>query len=275
MKQTFTTRELKRWFLSAMTQPRAATRTDEHKDKIERDRAGKHNFRLPRSSFRFFSNSTAQRFAVDLLDQQIWCWGQDIVKSDGNLLLRLGFSRQRQEGQSTRYFAQTPKGGSISLWGFGIVYSLPELGSVYLGRYEFGPLLHNDIRPEYDRSESWKSFFCPESASAQQRARHLVSAFCQWVAGYEHWVLETLGVTYRRDCLAERSSSPKVGPAEMAHSWESLEKKVLNSAGQFGFGGNWGRLLMPVRENAHASRLHSIPQRFAKRARKYDLGASR
>ena len=32
-----------------------------------------------------------------LLDQQCWCWGQDIRHPDGNLLLTHGFVRERHE----------------------------------------------------------------------------------------------------------------------------------------------------------------------------------
>ena len=30
--------------------------------------------------------------AINLLSQQIWCWGKDIEKSEGNWLLEIGFS---------------------------------------------------------------------------------------------------------------------------------------------------------------------------------------
>ena len=31
--------------------------------------------------------------AVDLLNQQIWYWGRDICKEEGNLLVEIGFER--------------------------------------------------------------------------------------------------------------------------------------------------------------------------------------
>ena len=31
--------------------------------------------------------------AVGLLSQQIWCWGKDILRSEGNWLLHQGFTR--------------------------------------------------------------------------------------------------------------------------------------------------------------------------------------
>lgn len=72
-----------------------------------------------------------QRQGQELLHQQCWNWGRDIVRPEGNLLLEAGFVKQRPpEGiaGSTRYALRLADGGCWMLWGFGFFYATPELG---------------------------------------------------------------------------------------------------------------------------------------------------
>ena len=60
-----------------------------------------------------------------LLDQQLWCWGQDIRRVDGNALLAYGFTRHRPpEGEhgSPAYEWRGSGRSRVILWGFGFFY---------------------------------------------------------------------------------------------------------------------------------------------------------
>ena len=80
--------------------------------------------------------------AINLLSQQIWCWGKDIEKSEGNWLLEIGFSRLElpndREGTSI-YSLNISEKRCIYLRAFGILYVDTKYGSIFLPRYEFLP----------------------------------------------------------------------------------------------------------------------------------------
>ena len=64
--------------------------------------------------------------AVDLLNQQIWYWGRDICKEEGNLLLEIGFERieppPTSDAVSSVYSLELPGNRNIILRGYGIFY---------------------------------------------------------------------------------------------------------------------------------------------------------
>lgn len=66
--------------------------------------------------------SRTRKYATILLDQQLWCFGCDIRRTAGNLLLEYGFERKRppisQKGSSC--YSLNWQGKQILLWGFGI-----------------------------------------------------------------------------------------------------------------------------------------------------------
>lgn len=88
--------------------------------------------------------STQRQRAETLLDQQFWCWGQDVRYPGGNLLLDYGFVRQRppagQRGSSAYTLAPTP-GRHLVLRGFGLSYAADGVGNLFLPRYGFAPRL--------------------------------------------------------------------------------------------------------------------------------------
>ena len=50
--------------------------------------------------------NNVRKIGTTLLDQQLWCWGQDIRRTEGNALLAYGFTKHRPlEGKhgSTAY----------------------------------------------------------------------------------------------------------------------------------------------------------------------------
>jgi hypothetical protein len=79
-----------------------------------------------------------------LLSQQLWYWGCDVRRPEGNLLLDHGFARTRpSEGVqgSTIYALEPTPGAQVILWGFGVFFGRGELGGLFLNRFRFEPLL--------------------------------------------------------------------------------------------------------------------------------------
>ena len=81
--------------------------------------------------------------AVGLLSQQVWCWGRDILRPEGNWLLQNGFvcikPPAERDGCSSVYTLQLPRGRCVVLRGFGAFYGDQRCGGVFLPRYEFRP----------------------------------------------------------------------------------------------------------------------------------------
>ena len=48
---------------------------------------------------RLYMGKRVRRLGQSLLTQQCWCWGRDVTRPDGNLLLQYGFTRHRPPGQ--------------------------------------------------------------------------------------------------------------------------------------------------------------------------------
>ncbi|MBM3980693.1 MAG: hypothetical protein FJ304_10485 [Planctomycetes bacterium] len=172
-----------------------------------------------------------RRHASVLLDQQLWCWGRDVVRPEGNLLLALGMCRYRAATAAGATSAYTGRvaGGTVWLWGFGVLYSDDATGgTVFLQRYDFVPkLVARPLGAPVYRSTDLPGLARPSSAGERALARTLVRRVAEWVARYEHWVAENHGVAYRRAALAARDRSPAVPAERMAAGWERVAKKAV------------------------------------------------
>jgi hypothetical protein len=148
-----------------------------------------------------------RRFAAALLDQQMWCWGCDIRRPEGNVLLQFGFSPWRPPAGtlgSTAYQLHSPPSRQLVLWGFGLFYGDGAEGGLYLKRFTFSPLWcpNPDLRAALWRPEDLPEFRRPSPSAEQGSLRRLLAGVLHWTAAYETWVLATLGPDYRRQCLA-------------------------------------------------------------------------
>lgn len=177
----------------------------------------------------------SRRLGATLLHQQCWCWGQDVKRRCGNLLLAYGLERVRPPNgvdASSRYQLRLDARRFITLWGFGAVATDLTRGTLYLNRFEFRPtLLANRIvdRPIHAPSEL-PSGRLPASRSELDSASRLAVQFCQFVSAYESWVAESLGLEYRRASLAGFSGL-KIAAESITTSWNTLAKRL--SRGQF------------------------------------------
>lgn len=196
---------------------------------------------------RFRSNF--RRWAADLLDQQLWCWGRDVARPEGNVLLEIGMSRFRSpEPHCASMYKATLEGDAeVRLWGFGLLYSEPGVGDVFLRRFGRDPMLAE--RPPEAPVHSAKDIGPLVSPAGARRASAaaLVRGAAKWIARYEHWVAESLGIDYRQGALAARDRPPAVPAEGMAAGWERVAQKSPRLFAPERSTGPWGPLLASLR----------------------------
>ncbi len=161
-----------------------------------------------------------------LLDQQMWCWGQDIGYPEGNLLIRYGF--QRIPAPKDSRYSSTYRRGCWGLWGFGLWY-----GGLFLKRHDFRPLL---AEPGTSQPLVW----CADELPPLHRPTHstevgaagaLLWAAVQQIVRYEIWTAEHTGVTYRNNVLNAFPNKRKgLIPAEaMVDAWLEIAECCASS----------------------------------------------
>lgn len=164
-----------------------------------------------------------------LLHQQCWCWGQDIRRPQGSLLLAYGFDRTRTpagvEG-STRYTLREAA-CEWSLWGFGMAFSEASRGAIYVNRYNFIPhwMDSGEQLHQVWHGNQLAGLRPAASMAALRRTRCLMKLLLRRVASYERWVLEREGVGYRRLALREWQR-PAILPERMPQEWDRLSWRV-------------------------------------------------
>ena len=70
--------------------------------------------------------------AAALLSQQVWCWGRDILRPEGNWLLEFGFDRieppANRKHCASVYALAMPRRRCVVLRGFGVFYGDGQWG---------------------------------------------------------------------------------------------------------------------------------------------------
>ena len=167
-----------------------------------------------------------------LLDQQLWCWGQDIRRVDGNALLAYGFTRHRPpEGKhgSPAYEWRGSGRSRVILWGFGFFYSDGGRRGIFLRRYKFAPKQTASV---YFSLPIWNLGQLPEltqpcDAEGWRRVFSLLTQGLTWIADYERWIISEYGLDYRQRCI--EAWRKKCIPAhEMAAKWHELVEYLLS-----------------------------------------------
>jgi hypothetical protein len=165
------------------------------------------------------------RRAERLLHDQCWCWGRDVERAEGNLLLEFGFRRVRTPEGRTFAYELDRAGEQVVLAGAGLCYAAAEVAdAALLGRYNARPRLLP--RAEVD-TEQWAQVGASIFQSAGQRdeaspgSRLLLAGAVRWIAGYEAWVREVAGVGYRARCLSSWPSA-SVSADRMVEEWQAL-----------------------------------------------------
>ena len=178
-----------------------------------------------------------QKIGHELLHRQCWNWGRDIIRPEGNLLLKAGFSKHPtpdKEKGSSYYSLEMSNGDRLMLWGFGLLYVTPVKGCVYLNRYEFEPIW---FPKKAIREPIWTPSMMPvkQSPPSLTIPIEIVIAAIRYIAGYEEWVLSVCGLEYRLNVLQEwEQPTELLPPQDLPQSWLSLADSMYPMKNEIG-----------------------------------------
>ena len=174
-----------------------------------------------------------QKQAVNLLNQQIWCWGRDILRPEGNWLLEIGFERIAvpvdRENCSSVYTLQLPQRRRVMLRGFGVFYGDDSFGGIFLPRFEFGPRYTTHATLE---SPPWSVLDLPKLSAPNDSQRNacasMTSNLIDWIRSYEVTIVERLGVDYRCSTLLQWDNGERsfIPAEQMASAWRELSFQI-------------------------------------------------
>ena len=171
--------------------------------------------------------------AISLLSQQIWSWGQDIRRKQGNLLVEFGFERVKPpadvEIQDSMYTLNLTENRSVILRGFGVYYRDNDLGAIFLPRYEFIPGYTTNTtleQPLWTYDELPELYFPTESEWDSYIT--MLADLVKWIRDYEHKVIEEQGIEYRISTLAEWDNGERKVTTSQAvvGAWEKIGKVI-------------------------------------------------
>lgn len=171
--------------------------------------------------------------AAGLLSQQIWCFGQDIEFSRGNLLTEVGFDRkpppsQRQDNASL-YSRDLGSGKRLILRGFGILISGKPLGTLFIARFGFLPLFSAETSL---RREPWSSEDLPSLKRVPARlhpaGRLMLINLIDSLIDYETEIASLAGEGYRNETLKSWIDGDRwsVSGDEMMGMWRQLSLAI-------------------------------------------------
>jgi hypothetical protein len=181
---------------------------------------------MNRKSTRLRLPLEVRKMATALLDQQMWCWGQDIRRPEGNLLLAYGLTRQHPPETikgSSRYHWSESESDQVVLWGFGIAYIQAGVGGVFLKRFGFSPRWFTTVDPlnQVWTLDQLPRMRLPRTSEERQKTQTLFEALLHWISTYEQWIKETCGCAYRQRCLSAWQKA--ICPADtIAEEWRRL-----------------------------------------------------
>lgn len=173
------------------------------------------------------------RHLIGLMSQQLWCWGRDIVRPDGNWLLQSGFDRTApptdRENCSSVYTLSLAPNRTIVLRGFGVFYGNSKWGGVFWPRFESHPLFTS--KSKLDRLP-WSDCELPElvfpAEDQRVKTRALTLELIAWIHQYETNIIDKLGIEYRESTLETWNDGRRsVTPADkIAAAWQALSQNL-------------------------------------------------
>lgn len=176
-----------------------------------------------------YAFSALERRLATLLEQQMWCWGCDVRREAGNLLLAYG-AHKRPSPVPRLHSAYTYPlldGAALTLWGWGVWVACEGYGSVFLSRAR-GCVRTSalaDLAPQ-----AWRAQDLPPTQRQHTPAHEalLVQAL-GWISTYEAWILACCGTDYREatlTCWQQRRKYAAVPSEAMSAAWAELAQHI-------------------------------------------------
>lgn len=138
-----------------------------------------------------------------LFEQQMWCWGCDVRREAGNLLLAYGMEKRPapEPRYHSTYHCPLEVGSTLTLWGWGLWVAIRDYGSVFISRSNFRVRYSDavELRPAA-WCEAQLPPFSPESN--RNHSTCLLATAFRWIADYERWLADLVEPNYRERTLA-------------------------------------------------------------------------
>lgn len=164
----------------------------------------KHRYAKERSSIRL--PAEVSRCGAALLNQQMWCWGCDVRRAEGNLLVTYGAAKRPSPDPRyhSAYSFCLSEGAVLNLWGWGVWIAHEGYGSLLLSRARFRACYTAQV---HLLPNAWRAYDLPCTGAAhhageQQAAYHLLAEAMRWISGYEDWLAAQMAPDYREQVIA-------------------------------------------------------------------------
>lgn len=156
-----------------------------------------------------FSGDFGRRFAATF-NLQMWCFGCDIRRPEGNLLRSYGFMRYKPPSNtygSSHYILELGNSTKLHLLGFAMALEDADCG-LLLRRYERSPRVfrHQLITPGLHRPQQLPHTVSPRDESEQREAASLLGRLARELSRYEKFVERTTSTSFQQLRL---SSAPR------------------------------------------------------------------
>lgn len=173
-----------------------------------------------------------------LFDQQMWCWGCDVRREAGNLLLAYGMEKWPSPVPRLRsaYTMPLDAESAITLWGWGVWTAAQGHGSIFISRAHFAVRYRSsaELRPAAWCEAQLPAFETPISEEQHPHIIHLLGKTFDWIADYERWLQETVGTDYREQATAVWPQRKRyrggVPVNEITGAWDRLARHGQNMA---------------------------------------------
>jgi hypothetical protein len=168
-----------------------------------------------------------------LFDLQMWCFGCDIRRAEGNLLTESGFTR-RSAGAvhgSSHYFRSVDGVRHIHLWGFAVV-ACDQESAVSLRRFDNTPLFADRVHIDeaIHRPQDLPHFSSPRTRESRNRALDLMLAMTREFANYESFVSGRAGAQYRLACISGSRRKGGLQGRSLGGAWGELAQALQSLA---------------------------------------------
>lgn len=174
-----------------------------------------------------------QRIAA-LLDQQMWCWGCDVRRTQGNLLLAYG--AEKRPSPAARYHSAytfvADHHAVLNLWGWGIWFAHTPWGSLFISRSRCRVRYGSEVIRIPD---AWCEHDLPTMTGVRDDieaayAADLLAAILNWIGGYERWLCSQVEPDYRERILQQWPQRTRykggIPAVEMSAHWFELAAKI-------------------------------------------------
>ncbi len=177
--------------------------------------------------------ATVRSLAPKLLDQQLWCWGCDIRRAEGNLLSAYGFVKLKAPEEvrlSSAYTLCFTDGAQVTLWAFGVFYGAPEQGGIFIKRGGFEARYTPAHRLPITAWCAAPEGKPPDTVQKCAQTLKLLRALSAWIADYEAWIATQTPPDYREACVAAWFAHKRAVPsAAMASAWRTIAESCRHA----------------------------------------------